>query len=44
MLNIKMIYDWVKHCMMWEVEGIKREDAGRRHGGIVLKMIWTWKF
>ena len=31
--------DWVKHCIMWEVEGI-REDARKRPGGIVLRMTW----
>ena len=31
--------DWVKRCIMWEVEGI-REDARKRPGGIVLRMTW----
>jgi len=28
-------YDWVKRCIMWEVEGIRQ-----RPGGVVLRMIW----
>jgi len=33
--------DWVKHCITWEVEGIRqREDARKRPDGIVLRMTW----
>ena len=31
--------DRVKHCITWEVEGI-RQDAQKRPGGIVLRMTW----
>jgi len=31
--------DWVKRCMTWEADGI-RKDARKTHGGIVLRMTW----
>ena len=31
--------DWVKR-ITWEVEGLDREDARKRPGGIVLRMTW----
>jgi len=32
--------DWAERCITWEVEGIgQREDARKRPGGIVLRMI-----
>jgi len=34
--------DWVKHCITWEVEGIRQRTPKKRRGGIVLRM--TWKF
>jgi len=33
--------DWVKHCITWEVEGIRqRRRPKKRLGGIVLGMTW----
>jgi len=32
--------DWVKHCITWEVDGIRQKDARKRPGWIVLRMTW----
>jgi len=32
--------DWVKCCMTWEAEGIRRRGRLKRRGGIVLRMTW----
>jgi len=32
--------DWVKHCITWEVEGIRQRGRPKRPGGIVLRMTW----
>ena len=35
--------DWVKHCITWEVEGIRPRRCPKKPGGIVFKMTWKVK-
>jgi len=28
--------DWVKHCMKWEIEGVRQRGHPKKPGGIVL--------
>jgi len=32
--------DWVKGCMLMEIEGRRQRDARRRPGGIVSERMW----
>jgi len=39
MLNEKMTMT-VKHCITWEVEGIRQRGHPKKSGWIVLRMTW----